>query len=651
MVRLFTTYAAITLVPVLVLALVLAVTFRSDANQRGLQQGRAEATLIAQTAIEPQLDGRPLSAGLGTQDRTTLRRLVNGAVRQGDVLRLRLRDLAGNVVFSDDGSGFGTKPEDEALDAAHGEVVAHLTNLNADANDRGRIGARSVEVYLPLIAGKPPTRVGVLEIYLPYAPIATAVNAGLHRLYLELALGLTALWLLLFAITASVSRGLRREVATSAYLAHHDTLTELPNRALFLTRAKAAVARATSSGQPIAVAIINLDHFKDINDSLGHASGDQLLTELAQRVSANMRPGDTVARLGGDEFGVLLFDVADPKQALCRLRDVIEREVEVRGLSLSVAPSIGFVRMSATNTDVATLLQHANVAMYAAKTEHAGVMEYTAQLDRYDAANLSLIGELRHAIDQDQLVLHYQPQTNIAAGATEAVEALVRWQHPTQGLLYPDRFLLLAEQTDLIDRLTDWVLAAALSEVQTLGDRGADLAVAVNASARSISRADFSGRVIQALERSGLPPERLIIEVTETALLTDPDRAACVLTELADAGVKVSIDDFGRGQTSLGYLSALPVCELKIDRSFVTDMAENASHAAIVRSMIDLGHNLSMHVVAEGIETDAVLTMLRQYGCDVAQGFLLARPMPLAALGPWLADRAATLSAGAVTAG
>ncbi len=651
MVRLFTMYAAITLVPVLVLAVVLAVTFRSDANQRGLQQGRSEATLIAQTAIEPQLDGQPLSAGISAEDRRTLRRLVDGAVGEGDVLRLRLRDLAGNVVFSDDGSGFGTKPEDEALDAAHGEEVSHLTNLNADSNDRGRPGARSVEVYLPLSAGTPPARVGVLEIYLPYAPIASAVNAGLHRLYLELALGLIALWLLLFAITASVSRGLRREVATNAYLAHHDTLTELPNRALFLTRAKAAVARATSSGQPIAVAIINLDHFKDINDSLGHHSGDQLLTELAQRVSANMRPGDTVARLGGDEFGVLLFDVADPKQALLRLRDVIEREVEVQGLPLSVAPSIGFVRMSATNTDVATLLQHANVAMYAAKTQHAGVMEYSAQLDRYDAANLSLIGELRHAIDADELVLHYQPQTNIATGGIEAVEALVRWQHPTQGLLYPDRFLLLAEQTDLIDRLTDWVLATALADVQALGDRGVDLAVAVNASARSISRSDFSGRVIEALDRAGLSAERLIVEVTETALLTDPDRAACVLTELADAGVKVSIDDFGRGQTSLGYLSALPVCELKIDRSFVTDMGENTSHAAIVRSMIDLGHNLSMHVVAEGIETDAVLAMLRHYGCDVAQGFLLARPMPLAALGPWLADRPANRSGSAVTAG
>jgi diguanylate cyclase len=641
MVRLFAIYAAITFVPVFALGVVLAITFRADANQRGLAQGRSEAALIAQTAVEPLLDRQPLSTGLSSSERAGLRRVVAGAVREGDVLRLRLRDLAGNVVFSDDGSGFGTRPEDEALDASRGEQVARLTRTNSDPNDHGSRGVAAVEIYLPLSSGSPAVRVGVLEIYLPYGPIASIVTAGLHRLYLDLAIGLTALYLLLFAITVSVSRGLRREVAINAFLAHHDPLTDLPNRALFLSRAKAAVPRALRARQPMTIAIIDLDHFKVINDTLGHQSGDRLLTELARRVSKNMRPHDTVARLGGDEFGLILRDLPDPEQALFRLRDAIEGEVDIRGLPLSVQASIGFVTVSEASTDVNTLLQHADVAMYAAKAHHAGVVRYTPELDHYDSADLTLVGELRHAISAGELVLHYQPQADIGTGGIRAVEALVRWQHPTHGLLFPDRFLPLAEQTDLIDKLTEWVLATALTEIRDLGTPESELAVAVNVSGRSIGRADFATRIIEAVGAFDVPPERLIIEVTETALLTDPARAVVVLTELARAGVAVSIDDFGSGQTSLGYLSALPVRELKIDRSFVTDMLENAAHGAIVRSIVDLGHNLSMRVVAEGIETEDALTTLRECGCDVAQGFLLGRAMPAADLDRWLTRTAA----------
>ncbi|HEY2318881.1 MAG TPA: bifunctional diguanylate cyclase/phosphodiesterase [Solirubrobacteraceae bacterium] len=637
MARLLVVYALITAVPVIGLGIVLAGTFRKEADRRGLAEGRSEATLIAQVTIGPELDGRPLSAGVSAAEKADLDRVVRRAVAQGNVLRARVRDLAGRVVYSEDGSGFRGPVEDEVLDAAHGETVLSLTHLNADSDDEGPVGVASVEVYLPLVAGTPGHRVGVLELYLPYAPIARDVRAGLHSLYLDLALGLAVLYALLFAITVSVSRGLRRELSINAFLAHHDALTDLPNRALFLTRAREAVAHISSEGRPTAVAIIDLDHFKDINDTLGHQSGDELLTKLAHRVSANMRLGDTVARLGGDEFGLILRDVADAHQALARLREVIAAEVDVRGLSLSVAPSIGFVAVSDRDADVDTMLQHAEVAMYAAKTQHAGVLEYRPDLNHYDASSLGLVAELRHAISDGQLVLHYQPQASTATGRITALEALVRWEHPEHGLLAPDRFLPLAEQTDLIDTLTHWVLDAALSRIQYLTDRGLDVAVAVNVSARSIVRQDFAREVIEALERHDVPPERLIVEVTETALLIDPARAAEVLARLADAGVTVSLDDFGQGQTSLGYLSRLPVQELKIDRSFVTDMHENPAHAAIVRSIVDLGHNLAMRVVAEGIETEAVLDTLRDCGCDVAQGFFLARPMPADSLEAWLA--------------
>jgi diguanylate cyclase (GGDEF)-like protein len=637
--RLFALYAVISLVPVLVLGLVLALSLQGEARKRGLAEGRSEAALVAQTAVSPLLDGRPLSRGISAAEKTRLSRLAAQSIGERKLLRLRVRDLAGQVVFSDDGSGFQAKPEDETLNAARGVVVARLTRLNTDSNDLGRKGVSTVEIYMPLAAGTPLHRVGVLELYLPYAPISRDVTAGLHGLYVDLALGLAMLYIALFAITWSVSRGLRRELKLNAFLAEHDVLTDLPNRMLFHRRAAAAVALGVRRSEPVAIAIIDLDHFKDINDTLGHHNGDRLLAELARRVAANTRPGDTLARLGGDEFGLVLRDAAGAESALHRLREIIDDEIEVSGLPLSVEASIGFVIAPDDGTDVDTLLQRADVAMYFTKAQHRGVTRYDASLDDYDAGKLSLVGELRHAIDAGQLVLHYQPQATLADGRVEAVEALVRWQHPTHGLLYPDKFLPLAEQTDVIDKLTHWVLRTALSEIRNLPAPADELAVAVNVSARSIGRIELARTVIQTLEELDVPAERLVIEVTETALLADPERAAAVLSELAAAGVKVSLDDFGRGQTSLGYLSALPINELKIDKSFVLDMLENPAHAAIVRSIVDLGHNLALRVVGEGVETDVVLTALRESDCDVAQGFLLARPMAVEALGAWLGPR------------
>jgi diguanylate cyclase (GGDEF)-like protein len=565
-----------------------------------------------------------------------LYQLVAQSVRDREIFRLRLHDLSGRVVFSDDGSGFNKRPEDEALAAARGVVTARLTRLNSDVNDTGHVGPRAVEVYEPLRAGSPEHRVGILEMYLPYAPIDADVSAGLHTLYRDLALGLGALYLVIFVISMSVSRRLRQQVKANKFLAEHDALTDLPNRALFHRRAESAVGHARRSGTRAAIAIIDLDRFKEVNDTLGHHNGDQLLTQLSARLAAHVRPQDAVARLGGDEFGIILGDVTDPEEVLRRLREVIEEDVDVNGLPISVESSVGFVVAPDDGTDVDDLLQHADVAMYLAKSQHTGVVRYDSDDDHYDAANLELIANLRHAIDAGELVLHYQPKAALDDGQVEAVEALVRWEHPTLGFLYPDRFIPLAEQTDLIDRLTEWVLTTALTDIRDLGDGFGDVAVSVNVSARTLGRTRFAQQVIKVLDAVGVAPERLMIEITETALLTDPPRASAVLAELDAVGVKVSLDDFGIGQTSLGYLSSLPVHELKIDKSFVCDMLGNPAHAAIVRSIVDLGHNLALRVVGEGVETNAVLDTLRDAGCDLAQGFLLARPMPAAQLRRWL---------------
>jgi len=635
--RLFVIYAAISLVPLALLGAALAASYQSDARDRGRAEGASQAALMAHLAVEPLLAGQPLSKGLTPGEQSNLKALVSRVTSDRSVLRLRLRDLQGIVVFSGDGSGMTGVSDGEAVDAGAGEDITILTKFNTDTNDTGPVGEAVVEAYRQLTAGTPPHPVGVLEMYLPYGPINQDVSAALHHLYRDLALGLGLVWLLLLGICMSVTRGLRKEVALSTFLAENDPLTELPNRRVFHRRAEVAVAEAGRDHAPLAIAIIDLDRFKEINDTLGHQSGDVVLVELAERLRRSVAAGDTVARLGGDEYGLILHGVGDAAAVSSRIMGVFDHDIEVAGLNLTIEASTGFVIAREDGTDVEDLLQRADVAMYVAKTKQIEVVRYDVRDDHYNADNLGLIGELRHGIDAGELILHYQPKVLTLSGRLEAVEALARWQHPVHGLLGPDRFIPLAEHTDLIDNLTMWALSTALTEIRALGPAGSDLAVAVNVSARNLVQADFAQRVVGILKRLGVPAHRLVVEITETTLLADPMRAASVLGELASAGVNISLDDFGSGQTSLGYLTALPLHELKIDQGFVTDMTNVRSHDAIVRSIIDLGHNLGLRVVGEGVETDAVLLRLRASGCDVVQGFLLARPMAIDQLARWMA--------------
>jgi diguanylate cyclase len=642
---LFVMFAAITLVPVLLLGVILSASYRTEANRRGLAEGGSEALLMARTAVQPLLSGQPLSRGLSPAESTAMTRLVRNVVGTGDVLRLRLRDQSGAVVFSDDGSGFHQAPEDEALDAARGKEIVRLTRFNSDSVDTGTIGPTSVEVYLPLHAGGSHRQVGVMEVYLPYAPIAADVDAGLSMLYRNLAIGLTLLYLILFGISAFVGRRLRRQVRINAYLAEHDALTSLPNRLHFHRRVQEALRRGRETGHDTTIAIIDLDRFREVNDTLGHHNGDRLLAALSDRMAAHLRGIDALARMGGDEFGIILVNVSEPEEVLFRLRQVIEDEVEISGLPLCIEASIGYVVAPEHGDNVDDLLQLADVAMYVAKAHHAGVVRYDPSLNHYDAANLALVSELRHAIDADELVLFYQPKINLRDGGADAVEALIRWQHPDHGLLPPDRFIPLAEQTGLIDRVTEWVVTRAIADVMSWGD---GLSVAVNVSARNLGNPGLVPHLVDSLGAAGLTPGRFFVEITETALMTDPERAAVVLQRLHSAGIGISIDDFGTGQTSLSYLSALPIDEIKIDRSFVADMTESAGHSAIVRSIVDLGHNLGFQVVGEGVEDHEIASALTAVECDVAQGYLYARPMPTVQLTEWLVEHGVVAKAGVV---
>lgn len=463
----------------------------------------------------------------------------------------------------------------------------------------------------------------------------------LSTLYRDLALGLAGLYLVLFLITASVCGRLRSEAMRNAFLAAHDVLTGLPNRTAFGDEVARGLTDTARRG-PVAIAVLDLDRFRQINDALGHANGDALLRELAGRLVATLGEEVFVARLGGDEYGIVLPDGERAESRLRQVRTMLEREVSVAGVTLAAQTSIGYALAPTDGEDPDTLLQRADLAMYAAKQQHVGVLRYAPSLDEHDATGLSLLAELRHAIDDDQLVLHYQPLQRLDDDRVVALEALVRWEHPAHGLLFPDRFLGPAEQTDVIDHLTRWVLRHALLDVEGLEDaHGRPLRVAVNVSARSVGGGGLADDVIAAIDEFSFDPNRVIIEVTETAILADPERAVAELERLRAAGVRISLDDFGQGQTSLRHLSTLPLHELKIDREFVGDMDTVEAHATIVRSMIELGHNLGLQVVAEGVETEAVRERLREAGNDLIQGYLLSRPLPREQIAAWLSAQTA----------
>ncbi len=435
-----------------------------------------------------------------------------------------------------------------------------------------------------------------------------------------------------------------RQSELNEHQALHDGLTGLPNRTLFRDRIEQAIAMARRDSGHLAVAMIDLDRFKDVNDTLGHHAGDTLLVEVGRRLRGILRSSDTVARLGGDEFGVLISKprtTSDVAVVIGKLRAALEQSVTIEGLALPAEGSIGIAMFPAHGRDVDTLLRHADAAMYSAKETKAGYVFYDGSRTESDPAKLTLVSELRRAIEQRELVLYYQPKAALASGSVQSVEALLRWNHPTRGLVGPDEFIPLAQQTGLIKPLTLYVLDEALSQCRDWQRAGLTLGVAVNLSVRNLLDTDFPNQVRRLLQKREVDPGLLQLEITESTMLSDPVRTKRVLDKLASMGIALSIDDFGTGYSSLSYLSQLPVNEIKIDRSFVMNMAESDNDAVIVRSTIDLGRNLGLEVVAEGVETEQAWDELSQLGCTLAQGYYLSRPVPAAELTQWLLRRPA----------
>ncbi len=422
----------------------------------------------------------------------------------------------------------------------------------------------------------------------------------------------------------------------------HDALTGLANRTLFRARVEQAIERARHSGARVGVLALDLDNFKDFNDTLGHAEADQLLSGVAERMRSVAGSHDVVARLGSDDFGIMIAEAEGVARlnelALC-IRALLDEPFVIAGLRLGVSASVGISCTPDHGSDADVLIRHADVAMHRAKVRRTGVDVYDAGTDPYSPERLVLAAELREGITRGELVLHYQPKLSVGTGEVVGVEALVRWRHPQRGLVPPGEFIELAERTDVIGALTMNVLRMALGQVASWRKVGISLPVAVNLPAQILLDRDLPADVASLLARFGLTPDSLVLEITEGSLIHDPHRSAQILDALAGMGVRIAIDDFGTGYSSLAWLKRFPVDEIKVDRSFVTDLTEDESDAAIVRSTIELGRSLGVSVVAEGVETADVLERLAEYGCDVVQGYLVSRPVPAAQLVTWLRAR------------
>jgi diguanylate cyclase (GGDEF)-like protein len=657
-------FGAISLLLTLTVGLALSWVLSTAITERAREQAEWTVIVTVRLGLMPQLTREDLAEGFDADRLASIEQAIADAAgnlqaggRQLDDLdpvELNIFNRDGTIVYAGDHDRIGTtSTSDELDDALAGEVVSGFSHSAVDDADSETGGRQLLEVYVPIQYAGSDSPDGAMELYLPYAPVAAAVRQDVRTLTITLVVGLALFYGVLFRFIASASGRLQRqaeELRASAerdrHQATHDALTGLPNWELLRDRLVQALAAAGRSDSEVALLLIDLDRFKEINDGLGHSYGDRLLCQVGPRLRSVLRTGDTLARLGGDEFAVLLPSVVGVVEAQAvaeRLRQALHRPFDVDGLALDIEASVGIVLSPWHGTDTEELLRNADIAMYAAKELKAGAVVF--EPDRHVTApwRLTVLGDLRRALDgTDELFLEYQPKYTLDGERLEGVEALLRWQHPTEGLIPPDQFIPVAEGTGIILRLTERVLNRALAQMRRWLVSGHSVPVAVNLSTRCLLDAGLPEMVRRLLAEHGVPAELLRLEVTESAVMGDAARCMDVLQRLHDLGVRLSIDDFGTGYSSMAYLRRLPVDELKIDRSFVLGMTTTQQDAVLVRTAIDLGHNLGLTVVAEGVEGLEHVHALRALGCDIAQGYHYARPMPAQELTELL-DRVGTL--------
>jgi diguanylate cyclase (GGDEF)-like protein len=583
---------------------------------------------------------------------------VESSIKQENIL---LKDLSGGLT-NDLASDIGTQPNEVAIkswlthfkspqittmvfsddhqifsDKEQKQVPQGVMQQIATSEPSGSISMQQV-VYIWHSRPIPGTRYTLSLIHSQNQQDArTFLNAlAMPLIFAALIIIWVAIWTTMFI--AALLEKLSAQKDKLQHQAMHDALTSLPNRTLMQDRLQVAMHTADRQRTELALLAIDLNRFKEINDTLGHHCGDLLLIEVAKRLELGLRKSDSVARLGGDEFAIILnhVEAEDVKAIVEKLTRLIEEVMEIEGNKLFISASIGSAIFPTHSREMDTLLQYADVAMYAAKKACVKYASYSADLEEGSREKLILSNDLRNAVQAGQLSVNYQPKINIRTGAVIGTEALIRWKHPTLGFVGPDRFIPIAEQTGLMRPLTEFVLDTALQDLRRLSDQGYTTSMAINLSAVSLQDPELESLLLNAAGKWGAQPSQVVLEITETAVMDKTVHAMEVLQSLDKLGFKISMDDFGTGYSSLVNLRRLPIQELKVDRTFVMNMLTNEEDATIVRTIIDLGHSLGKKVVAEGVESETVLQALAELGCDIAQGYHISRPVPFETLANWL---------------
>lgn len=558
------------------------------------------------------------------------------ASMDGRLVGMRLWTVDGTVLYDTASATYAGFPDTTRLEsAAILGVPAPRVETQLAGAGVGQVGpaASVLSVYLPV--RKDNQVVGAAEVILDHTEAAANQTVAVRTIALAAGLGLLLLWLVLYRTVHTASQNLQRSAMDNARAALLDALTGLPNRRMLLDRLDRAVDAALRGGPGVGILLLDVDRFKEINDTLGHDRGDDLLVQVSQRLQAAFRGRDLVARLGGDEFAVLVAvdSVADAERLAHRARAVFVDPFALDDLTVHVATSIGVAMLPDHADDARALMRKADIAMYTAKHHRLGVSVYDAAADGSSPSRLVLQGELHQSLSRPgELTVHYQPKIDLVTGATAGLEALVRWRHPVRGWVPPSIFIPLAEQSGLIDEVTDVVLRTVVEQLSRWepADR---VPIAVNLSAHTVVSPDIVTTITSLLQQFRVEPEHLQVEITETALVADPTRVVPVLTALDEAGVRVAIDDFGIGQTSIAQLRDLPVDVLKIDQLFIADLADpdtGERARSVIKAMVDLAHSFGLQVVAEGVEDGPTAANLRSLDVDQAQGFWYSRAVPAA---------------------
>lgn len=628
--RLVLRFALILSIALAIAAAVILVVVRSFTVTQAEQAATRQASLVAATLLQTEVTARDFRGKVSAERRHELDQLFRTHLVSHDTLGVSLVRRDGLVTYSTDHELIGRGGAGAlAAEAAGGTIVSRTSS---DRSAGAVAGTKVLETFTPV--GAAARDRGAAAIVQSYEPIERDAQNALMWVGGVLEGLLLVLFAVFVPLLARVTKRIGRQIDRIHQQAYYDELTGLPNRAHLDERLDLALARAASGGQRLACLLVDVDHFKEINDTLGHAAGDEVLRMLGRRLQELVDDETLVSRPQGDQFALVReYDSEDELTALAaRARSAVAQPLEVAGIHIALEGSVGIALHPRDGADAETLLRCADVALHVAKARHIGVLSYTPEVDPHDPDELSLVAELRGAASRGELVPHYQPKVDLAGNFLAGFETLTYWQHPVRGLLSPGAFIPVAERMGAIRHLTRDVFELAVNQLCVWRDRGEAMPLAVNLSAIDLLDLQLADSLVAVLDERGIEARLVCLEITETTVMGDVDRAYSVLEGLAASGFRLSIDDFGTGHSSLAYLKNLPVHEVKIDRALISGIATSAPDRTIVRSTIEMAHSLGLAVVAEGVETREQEAHLRTFGCDYAQGYLYARPLPAEAL-------------------